>query len=1646
MTPGGASPDVPMLLAKAKYQPLQICIIGPSGSGKALLLNSMLQGTSKPQLPTEDTQSAPASLIRPSSGPEDGQNRRVAHELVQASLRTFQADDFGREMAYLKGLKTAWKSDECPVVDEFAFLLPQGFSGCPNVRVSFGDVAEVFVTYPSEMAIRANLFELHNVMTGRKRMQPRPLALLREGYQRVIGRLPDMSVRLTSPNQLPIPRELLKKLGKTICYRSCGGDFAYFDRVFVRGVLTEVYSTVGCFTVDVDIRVPCGVLEGGASFHLIDSDSAYQPNLNKGVQLLNAANMVIVSLPPSGMTPDVEVLLAHSTFTKKLVLEPQLHRIVFTRSKLELDLPPLASGSSSSMQVDSSADQGVSTGSQRYKDSVRSRLGTLLEKIVKEATPEQLKAAGAARVLAVKPGLFSSLKLARGKNDEPSRLENLTHIPPLLNVIQVMKLSSCGESLSALNKSWLAKLTENSDLMRAYPPQTAPSRSSPTRPTPKMFRQRSAVGSPMRDIGELGSAEQLTALAVTFRSRIDSWKEELEKSQREMAVMLRHKAKESSQQASSAYPAFQEKYMATSETCRMVLNPKYNGKCLGADMNQLACGGLLSEAPQYWRSVQQRVPEKLEEMKAMKSKLAEAANQVAIRRDVPASEREKCQKIVDYLNGITPDNSLIGHMQLVTKNISSDPNAMVEDACTSALQDQVLRRASTSSDIRTLRDHQKFLLKSLPIVSSRAAQNIEQKYCQLLQTTVDQLERLGSDIESMAVGLGTNSMEVDDDSSHGSASTSPVDSVPILRRVPSATGAKEHRTSDVVSLAQLLKKENWQGKYGHQGSVLINRCQKQIESVGLETVPVRVDSSCLFRALSHQVYGTEEAHSVIRILVLNEILRDSPRYCRSMDTIQLEQYICNMYREDQHGDHLTLLAMATLCAADIILFSPLFPAPVRICAGQDTSDFAIRLAYLNCNEFQSLVLASPPPQSSTDMMDLSSSSDALPSPWPGPAASSAASPVPAFPPRSAALAVPQKKEPQEPTKSPGSVGVISRTEAPQGGKRSAKIRRVVEPTGGAVEVLPLTALCVKRVVEFVSFLPTLGGALPEELVQLIVTELIGQNKLKEEDLQKLLDVSISSLSLAGSKQVKEETCALIGSLCPELRQVSFANCTGVTSGAVTHIARCCPLLESIDLSGCVHIQDAAIHELARGCKRLTDVNLTGCTKISSETMRGFYQQCDNIENLSMASCTQVTDPVFEMLGARLMNLDLSDCNQITDNAVLHIAEKGDRLETLKLSGKGITDKSVQSVAASSPHLIEIDLRGCDQITDMAVHTLAGGCKQLKKLFLANCRSLTARAFAPALLPSKLLVLQQLDLSQCTQVNDEALSFISESCPALHMLSVAGCEAISDLGITKVAEGCRALHNLVLDRCPSVSDKGVEAVARHCKLTKLNLRNCDVTNRTVFVLSRNCQGLISLDLSFCEGIDDAALRQLPVGFPLLRSLFLEEIPNLSATALAALGGCHKLEELKLAYCAGTDDSVLAQLGQGCPMLRSVDLSNCPKITMPAVSDAVLRWPHLHTLALKGMATLTTQSFAHPELRRLVLSWSKNLEDPAINGIAQGCPRLEDIDLAWCSKLTGNAVHKLVKNCPQIATLNLRGCSKVSPLISKVLSRTGRTILL
>ena len=56
------------------------------------------------------------------------------------------------------------------------------------------------------------------------------------------------------------------------------------------------------------------------------------------------------------------------------------------------------------------------------------------------------------------------------------------------------------------------------------------------------------------------------------------------------------------------------------------------------------------------------------------------------------------------------------------------------------------------------------------------------------------------------------------------------------------------------------------------------RFEEQLKKSNLSVIEVKKDKNCQFRSLAHQVYGTEDAHSIIRLLLVSELLSNSSLY------------------------------------------------------------------------------------------------------------------------------------------------------------------------------------------------------------------------------------------------------------------------------------------------------------------------------------------------------------------------------------------------------------------------------------------------------------------------------------------------------------------------------------------------------------------------------------------------------------------------------------------------------------------------------------------------------------------------------------------------------------------------------------------------
>lgn len=176
---------------------------------------------------------------------------------------------------------------------------------------------------------------------------------------------------------------------------------------------------------------------------------------------------------------------------------------------------------------------------------------------------------------------------------------------------------------------------------------------------------------------------------------------------------------------------------------------------------------------------------------------------------------------------------------------------------------------------------------------------------------------------------------------------------------------------------------------------------------------------------------------------------------------------------------------------------------------------------------------------------------------------------------------------------------------------------------------------------------------------------------------------------------------------------------------------------------------------------------------------------------------------------------------------------------------------------------------------IGVAALSRKCQQLAILDLSNCFRLNQ--VLQKNLSQSLRQLKTLILVGCNQAESTAFLSISESCLDLEEINFSDCsDAITTPVIQSFCLNCRFLRIIVLARCVKLKGNAIKSIS-------------------------TCQHLEKLDLSGCTGLSDSTLLSLceTASVPVLKSLYLLDIPTLSDTSLAWIAtGCNSLQLLCL----------------------------------------------------------------------------------------------------------------------------------------------------
>lgn len=331
----------------------------------------------------------------------------------------------------------------------------------------------------------------------------------------------------------------------------------------------------------------------------------------------------------------------------------------------------------------------------------------------------------------------------------------------------------------------------------------------------------------------------------------------------------------------------------------------------------------------------------------------------------------------------------------------------------------------------------------------------------------------------------------------------------------------------------------------------------------------------------------------------------------------------------------------------------------------------------------------------------------------------------------------------------------------------------------------------------------------------------------------------------------------------------------------------------------------------RACSGLLSVDFTLCKMVDRKALREVRKKCLSVESVSLKQLEKLQDPDIAALVAKespLRSFSLLNCLRLTDGATDRIARSCIHLTFLDLSHCRITANSLITLGSSAKQLTGLRVAYCRLIEEPTLSQYQEGRKSGWEELAAGCINLTALDASRCKMEENTLMrigksrsLQVLHLSHC-DLTDARVAAFCEMRPPIRELDFEGCEKLTAKTASSIAAHLPHLENVNFDECLKLNDDGVVELSQ-LPLRRVNFGGCAITDRAVIALSK------------CD----------------LEHVSLSELSKVTDDAVATLAKCVHLETANFFGCSSLSNKGLIALGNGCHVMRNINLGFCPKIS-------------------------------------------------------------------------------------------------------------------
>jgi hypothetical protein len=180
-------------------------------------------------------------------------------------------------------------------------------------------------------------------------------------------------------------------------------------------------------------------------------------------------------------------------------------------------------------------------------------------------------------------------------------------------------------------------------------------------------------------------------------------------------------------------------------------------------------------------------------------------------------------------------------------------------------------------------------------------------------------------------------------------------------------------------------------------------------------------------------------------------------------------------------------------------------------------------------------------------------------------------------------------------------------------------------------------------------------------------------------------------------------------------------------------------------------------------------------------------------------------------------------------------------------------------------------------------------------------------------------------------------------------------------------------------------------------------------------------LIKLNISYCDGFDDATLTGIFTNCPQLQFLVCRG-HELSDVGFQHIGTCRNLQHLDIACYSSLTDKSMSYVGAGCPNLKYLDIGCCSPFTNKSIEYICTGCQKLKYLDIQQCPEMTDDVleniFRSKNLEVLSLMWNMDMLGINFHMIPSHLVCLTELRVQGCYSIDEKCLDKLQEEMPHL----------------------------